>query len=456
MKEYDVIVIGSGSGLTIVQNALNQGLNVALIDKGPVGGTCLNVGCIPSKMLIYPADIIAQIKEAKKLGVTAEVADIDFNLIMERMRELVTEDSDQIRESLKNTKDLDFYEVEAYFTDEYTVQVDNTSISGEKIFLVSGARPLIPPIAGIEDIDYLTNETILNLKEKPESMVIIGGGYIAAEYGHFLAAMGVDVTILQRGSRLVPEEEPDISKVLQEEMQKRMSIYTDTEAVKIKKGRTYTVVGENTKTNKKVEVDCQHVLVAAGRKSNADLLQVENTGVKTDKKGYIKVNEYLETSKENIWAFGDAIGKEMFRHVANREADIAWHNSTHKDKDKVKMDYQATPHAVFSHPQIASVGLTEKEAQKHHKILVGVAHYSDVAKGIAMREEKGFAKAIVDRKNYKILGFHIVGPFAPILIQEVVNAMAVGGDLQYIGQPMHIHPALPEVVVRAFSYLREV
>jgi mycothione reductase len=454
MKEYDVIVIGSGSGLTIAQNALNQGLDVALIDKGPVGGTCLNLGCIPSKMLIYPADIIAQTKEAKKLGVTAEIIDIDFNFIMKRMRELVTEDSEQIRESLKTTKDLDFYEVEAYFTDEYTIQVGNTTISGNKIFIVSGARPLIPPIAGIEDIDYLTNETILNLKETPESMIIIGGGYIAAEYGHFLAAMGTDVTIMQRGSRLVPEEEPDISSVLQKEMQKRMTIYTDTEAVRIKRGNTYTVIGENTKTKEKIEANAQHVLIAAGRKSNADLLKVKNTGVETDKKGYIKVNEYLETSRENIWAFGDAIGKEMFRHVANREADIAWYNSTHKDK--VEMDYKATPHAVFSHPQIASVGLTEKEAQKHHKILVGVAHYTDAAKGIAMREEKGFAKAIVDRKNYQILGFHIVGPFAPILIQEVVNAMAVGGDLQYIGQPMHIHPALPEVVVRAFSYLREV
>jgi mycothione reductase len=454
MKEYDVIVIGSGSGLTIAQNALNQGLDVALIDKGPVGGTCLNLGCIPSKMLIYPADIIAQTKEAKKLGVTAEIIDIDFNFIMKRMRELVTEDSEQIRESLKTTKDLDFYEVEAYFTDEYTIQVGNTTISGNKIFIVSGARPLIPPISGIEDIDYLTNETILNLKETPESMIIIGGGYIAAEYGHFLAAMGTDVTIMQRGSRLVPEEEPDISSVLQKEMQKRMTIYTDTEAVRIKRGNTYTVIGENTKTKEKIEANAQHVLIAAGRKSNADLLKVKNTGVETDKKGYIKVNEYLETSRENIWAFGDAIGKEMFRHVANREADIAWYNSTHKDK--VEMDYKATPHAVFSHPQIASVGLTEKEAQKHHKILVGVAHYTDAAKGIAMREEKGFAKAIVDRKNYQILGFHIVGPFAPILIQEVVNAMAVGGDLQYIGQPMHIHPALPEVVVRAFSYLREV
>lgn len=454
MKEYDVIVIGSGSGSAIAQNAFNQGMDVALIDKGPVGGTCLNLGCIPSKMLIYPADIIAQTREAEKVGISAEVKNIDFSFIMERMRELVTEDSEQIRKSLKQTKDLDFYEVEAYFTDEYTLKAGDTTISGDKIFLVSGARPLIPPIDGIDTIDYLTNETILELKEPPESMVIIGGGYIAAEYSHFLAAVGTDVTIMQRGSRLVPDEEPEISKVLQEKSERRMTIYIDTEAVKVKKGNTITVVGENTQSGEKVEVDAQYVMVAAGRKSNADLLKVKKTGVETDKRGYITVNEHLETSKKNIWALGDAIGKEMFRHVANREADIAWHNSMHKDK--VKMDYSATPHAVFSHPQIASVGLTEKEAQKDHNILVGIAHYTDTAKGIAMNEEKGFAKAIVNKKDYRILGFHIVGPFAPILIQEVVNAMAVGGDLQYIGQPMHIHPALPEVVVRAFSYLREV
>lgn len=455
MKEYDVVVIGSGSGAIIAERALQLGYRVALVDRGPLGGTCLNVGCIPSKMLTYPADVVAQIQNARKLGITAEIKSTDFKTIMARMQKVVKGDQNHMREGIKHTKDLDFYEVEAHFTGEYTLDVRGEKITGKKIFIVSGARPLIPPLKGIDTVEYLTNETLLELTEKPESIVIIGGGYIACEYGHFFAAMGTEVTILQRGERLVPNEEPEISSLLKEEMEKRMHVYTNMEAQEVKKsGNSHTIVGKNTKTGEEVEFTAEKILVAAGRKSNADLLKVENTGVKTDERGYIIANEYLETTKENVWAFGDAIGKEMFRHVANREADIAWHNSMHEEK--VKMDYTASPHAVFSYPEIASVGLTEEQAKKQHKILVGRAKYSDVAKGMAMMEDKGFAKAIVEKDTWKILGFHIIGPHASILIQEVVDAMAVGGGMGLLAQGMHIHPALPELVVAALSQLKEV
>lgn len=453
MKEYDVIVIGSGSGAIIAERALASGFKTALVDKGPVGGTCLNVGCIPSKMLIYPADVVAEIQKAKKLGITAEITHIDFKSIMERMRTLVHEDRTQMREGIRHTKALDFYEDEGHFTADYTLEVQGEEIKGEKIFIASGARPLIPPVAGIRDIEYLTNENVLELTEPPESLLIIGGGYIACEYGHFFAAMGTNVTILQRGPRLVPHEEPEISDLLKKEMESRMTIHLNTEAVKVKKDGEMHIITGKSKTGKEPELTAQKVMVAAGRKSNADVLKVENTGVETDKKNYIHVNEYLETSKKNIWALGDAIGKEMFRHVANTEAGIAWHNSMHKEK--IPMDYTASPHAVFSYPQIASVGLTEEQAKKTHKILVGTAHYTDVAKGIAMMEDRGFAKVIVDKKSWKILGFHILGPYAPILIQEVIDAMAAGGSVQFIGDGMHIHPALSEVVVAAFGRLRE-
>jgi dihydrolipoamide dehydrogenase len=193
--------------------------------------------------------------------------------------------------------------------------------------------------------------------------------------------------------------------------------------------------------------------VAAGRKSNADLLQVENAGIETDENGYIKVNEYLETNVDNVWALGDATGRHKFKHVANREASIAWHNFAHDHK--TPMDYHAVPHAVFSYPQIASVGLTEAEANEEYDILVGEAKYLDVAKGQAMMETDAFAKAIVERESGKILGFHLIGPYAPMLIQEVVDVMANDGTAGWVAQGMHIHPALPEVVVRALYSLRE-
>jgi mycothione reductase len=454
MKEYAIIVIGSGAGMLIAESAVMQGLKVALVDKGPLGGTCLNVGCIPSKMLIYPADRIAEIQEATKLGIKAKITSIDFTAIVERMRKTLRESKEQMRAGIEHTSNLDFYDTEGHFTEDYTMGVKGETIKGQKIFIASGVRPSIPPIKGIEKIAYLTNETVLDLQTRPESIIIVGGGYIAAEYGHFFAAMGTDVTILQRRDRLVPNEEPEVSALLQNEMTKRMTVATNTEVAEVKQhANGYTVIGKDKNTGEEKEFVAEEVMIATGRKSNADMLAVERTGVETDERGFITVNEYLETSKANIWALGDAIGKHMFRHVANQEALVAWHNST--QSKKVAMDYRVIPHAVFSHPQIASVGLTEEHARKEHEIVVGKAHYSEVAKGEAMMEEESFAKAIVDRNSRKILGFHIVGPYAPVLIQEVIQIMALGKDFMALAQGMHIHPALPELILATLRNLRE-
>lgn len=456
MKEYDIIVIGSGSGMEIVEKALSQGLKVALVDKGPLGGTCLNVGCIPSKMLIYPADRIAEIQEAKKLGINADIKSIDFDSIMKRMRKNVKQNQSHMKQGIKQTKNLDFYDGEGHFVDDYILKIKNNKIKGKKIFIVSGARLLVPPIKGIDNIDYLTNENVLELEKRPKSIIMIGGGYIAAEYGHFFASMGTEVTILGRNQRLVPNEEPEVSDLLRKKMQERMKVYTNTEAVEVKKeNKEFVVVGKDRKTGKQKQLKAEKVMMATGRKSNADLLKVKNTGLEIDKRGFIKVNDYLETSKPNIWAFGDAIGKHMFKHVANAEAEYAWHNSIGHHK-KMKFDYSAVPYAIFSHPQIAGVGMTQEQAQKKHKILVGAAKYSDVAKGEAMMEQESFAKAIVDKETGKILGFHIMGPYAPILIQEVVNTMANKQEFISIGKAMHIHPALPEIILEALSNLKEV
>jgi mycothione reductase len=459
MNEYDVIVIGSGAGMLIVEGALSQDLNVALVDKGPLGGTCLNLGCIPSKILIYPADRIVEIQEAEKLGIAAQITRIDFTAIMDRMRSTVQDGQNHMRHGITHTQNLDFYEAEAHFTDEYTLDVQGKkSIKGERIFIASGARPAIPPVKGLETAEYLTNETVLNLQTRPTSMVIIGGGYLAVEYGHFFAAMGTAVTIVQRRDRLVPNEEPEIAELLTRKLAQRMTIALNTDVTEVKQtGTGYTVSGTDKVTGEAKEFTAEQIMIATGRRSNADLLKVEQTGVATDARGFITVNEYLETSKENIWAFGDAIGKEMFRHVANREALVAWHNSVSAEVgEKVKMDYRAIPHAVVSHPQIASVGLTEAEAKKDgHAILVGQAHYSDIAKGEAMLEREGFAKAIVDKQTQRILGFHIIGPDAPTLIQEVINAMANNQPYLALGRGIHIHPALPELILVTLQNLRE-
>lgn len=452
IKTYDVVVIGSGSGGTIVDAALNQGLNVAWVDKGPLGGTCANVGCIPSKMLTVPADHIMEIREAGKLGITASVQEVDFPGIMERMRHPRSHTQHHMREAIRDVDNLDFYETEGHFIDNRTLQADKQRIRGEKIYIVAGARPHIPRVPGLDQIPYLTNDTVFDLVERPDSMVIIGGGYIACELGHFFSAVGTDVTIMQRNARLVPGEEPEMSGLLLRKMSERMNILTATEMIRVRSenGR-YIVTGKNRRTGEHVEVSREHILMASGRTSNADLLQVDNAGIETDARGYIVANEYLETNVPNIWALGDVIGKHMFKHTANREAVIAWHNS--QNGHRVPMNYSAVPYAVFSYPQIASVGLTEEEARKEHKVLVGRAAYDDVAYGMALVEEDGFAKAIVDAESLQILGFHIIGPHAAVLIQEVINAMADGNSANELGRGMHIHPALSELVLNTLGNL---
>jgi len=455
MERFDVLVIGSGSGMLIAPVAVGSGLKTAVVENGPMGGTCLNRGCVPSKMLIYPADVVSIIKEAQRLGVNARVNSIDFKNIMTRMRTLVNGDSSAQAQAVQVTSGLTWFKETGKFTSDYTMQVGEHTVTADRIFIVSGARPSIPSIKGIGQVDYLTSDTVLQLETPPKSILIIGGGYIGVEYGHFFSGIGTKTTIIQRPFRLLPEEEPEISDLLKTELQQRMAIYAGFEVISVKQeGNVKTVVARNREDNSLTEFTAEALMVAAGRVPNSDLLKPEKTGVKLDERGYIKVNEYLETSKRNIWAFGDAIGKEMFKHVANYEASIAWHNAVHEHK--VAVDYSAAPHAVFTHPQVASVGLKEAEAkQQGYKILVGKAFYKDTAMGAAMGEPSGFVKVIVERETGKILGGHIIGAEASVLIQEIVNAMvAEGKSYAPILRAMHIHPALSEVVQNAFGNLR--
>lgn len=455
MEKYDVLVVGSGSGMMIAEAAVNNGMRTALVEKGELGGTCLNTGCIPSKMVIYPADIVSQIKHAEVLGIKASIDWLDFKGIMERTRNFIAEDRKHMEESIPRVRNLKFYSHEGHFIDEYTMKVGDEEITAENIFLVSGSRPFIPQIEGIDLVDYLTSDNVWDLDGLPESIVIAGGGFIACEMAHFFSSMGAEVTVLSRSPRLLKHGEPEISDILITSLRQRMHVETGVELTRVtKKGGSLEMTAQKEDGSHR-EFAAERILLATGRIGNADLLKTENTGVDTDPRGFIKVNERYETSKDRIWAFGDAIGKAMYKHAANKEAEIVWHSFHHGHFNP--LDYDKVPYAVFTWPQVASVGLTEREAKKRDKsILIGEYNYIDTAKGAAMEEEDGYVKIILEKGSYKILGGHIVGPYAPILIQEIINVIYAGeGEVYPLIDAMHIHPALPEVIQRAFYNIRD-
>jgi len=455
MKEYDMIVIGTGSAMEIANAAIqkNPQMKVAVIDKDEPGGICLTRGCIPSKILLYPAELVRTIERADRFGIEVDVEKVSFEKVMERMRALIYKDINMIQEGLSHSKNIDYYHAIAEFVAPYTLKVGRETITSKLIFLCTGSKPKIPPINGLDKVGYQTSDTILKIDRLPKSVAIVGGGYIAAEYGHFLSAMGSKVTVIGRNPQFLPQEEPEVSALAKRELQKHMRIITNHEVLEAEKTSTgdKKLVAVDRGTGKKIEITAEEILVAAGRGPNTDILHPERGGIKTDEGGWIDVNEYLETSPPNVWALGDANGKHPFKHVANYEALIVYYNAILKKR--VKVDYHAVPHAVFTYPEIGSVGLGEKEAIEKYgadSLLIGIYWYEDTAKGEAMDVKDYFTKVIVEKQTMKILGAHIIGPYASVLIQEIINLMYTPNQsVEPIINGMHIHPALNEVVERA-------
>ncbi len=456
MKKYDLIVVGSGSSMNIVPAMMNNNheLKVAIIDKDEPGGICLTRGCIPSKMILYPAELIRTINHAKKLGIDVSINSINFKFIMDRMRSEIGKDIENIRQGLSNSPRIDYYHDVASFTAPYQMRVGNTDITAPMIFLCTGSEIHIPNIKNLDKVGYLTSDTVLKLDKKPKSLTIIGGGYIAAEFGHFFSAMGVDVTIVGRNRQLVPGTDPEVAALLKHEFSKVMNVYTNYEVNEVKiHNNQKVVVGVNRSAGEIIEIESEEILVATGRSPNSDILRADLGGIETDERGWIKTNEYMETSKENIFAFGDANGKYLYKHLANKESIVVGYRVLY-DK-KIKMDYSAVPWGVFTYPEIAGVGYNQQKAIElfgEDKIAISLQFYMNTAKGKAMEAKNYFVKVIINKENNKIIGAQIIGPYATILIQEIITMMnSASGTFDPIYKGMHIHPSLSEVVERAFG-----
>ena len=455
-----MILLGTGSGMNIVgaMQERNPDIKVAIIDKDDPGGICLTRGCIPSKLLLYPAEVVRTVQSAAQFGVEAPLKAVHFEHVMERMRQMISKDIEEVRHTLSHAPNVNYYHAQAEFVGPYTLKVGNDVLKAPMILLCTGSRPQVPPIKGLDKAGYLSSDTVLGLHKLPAAVGIIGGGYVAAEYGHFFASMGSKVTILGRQPQFLPQEDPEIAEMARAEMSRNMTILTNTQVVEVEHSMLgkKSIIGIDRTTGQKYTVPVDEILVATGRASNADLLHPERSGILVDQNGWIGTDERLETAAPGIWAFGDANGKYMFKHVANYESAVVFYNAV--QKKSVAVDYRAVPHAVFTHPEIASVGMQEKEAMQtigKENLLLGRAHFDDTAKGQAMNAT-GLVKVVAKLDHETIVGAHIIGPQASVLIQELVTLMYAGGSASAIKNGMHIHPALSEVVERAVSALMPV
>ncbi|MGC9307572.1 MAG: dihydrolipoyl dehydrogenase [Thermoplasmatota archaeon] len=456
--DYDLIIIGTGTATSLIDPFLREHPDgrIAVIDRNTPGGICLTRGCIPSKLLLYPAELLHMMTQGKEFGIDATINEVDFRGIMQAMRDNIGEDIENIRQGLQEAEQIDYYREVARFIEPYTLEVGEETITGDMIVLCTGSKPAIPPIEGIDSVAFHTSSTLLDLEERPDSLVIVGGGYIAAEYGFFFSLMGTKVTIVGRNPQFLPDEEPEISAVAQHKLMEHLDIVTNHEVRSMSQGDDeVTIIAVNRDDGSEVSFKASEVLIATGRAPETDILQPEKGGIEVDEHGWITVGEHLQTSQSNVWALGDATGRYLFKHVANHEVEVVYHNAL-LDKD-MAVDYHAVPHAVFTSPEIAAVGMREDEAVEEYGddgILIGFYRYENTGKGDAMHARDYFVKVILEREELYILGAHIVGPMASVLIQEIVNLMYTPERQVYpLLQAMHIHPALPEVVQRACSNL---
>ncbi|MGQ4554494.1 dihydrolipoyl dehydrogenase [Halobellus sp. GM3] len=463
MDEVDFLVIGSGSGLDVANAAANRGQSVAVVEKGPLGGTCLNRGCIPSKMLLYHADVLETIERADEFHIEADVADVEFSEIVREVNEEVHTDSESIRDGLRSSNAHDLYEGEGRFVDERTVEIasgadEGAQIRAETILIAAGTRPAVPDIGGIEAVEYLTSTEALQLETPPDHLVIVGGGYIAAELGHFFGTFGSDVTIIGRRPNLLPEADEEIAEAFTERYAERFTVHTGHAATAVSEDNgTVTVEAHpyeygpdgGVSDEASVTVTGDELLVAAGRTPNTDRLNLDAAGIETDDRGFVETDEHLRTTADGVWALGDVVGEYLLKHSANHEAQAVARNLFGDELEAV--DYTAMPFAVFSSPEVAGVGAREEELRDAgREYATRTYRYDQTARGSAMKAD-GFLKAIIDLDG-RILGCHVIGPEASDLIQEVVVVMKAGsGTVRDIRESVHIHPALSEVVQRGFS-----
>ncbi len=445
-RHFDLVVIGSGSGNSIADHRFAD-REVAIVERGTFGGTCLNVGCIPTKMFVYPADLARLATVGPALGVDTRFDGAHWREIRDRVFGRIDPISSGGHDWRARNPHVTLFEEHARFVDVKTLDTGTgETITGDQFVIAAGSRPVVPDIEGLDEVGYHTSDTVMRVDELPERLLILGGGFVAAEFAHVFGAFGSRVTVVNRSPRLLMSQDDEVSERFTRIAKRQWDVRLDATVDKVE--RYAGGVRAHLSDGSTVEADL--LLVATGRTSNADGLDLDRTGVLVDDEGVIVVDDHQKTAVDGIWALGDVANHWQLKHVANHEARVVQHNLLHLDDPSAwqRARRDAVPSAVFSSPQVGTVGLTERDA-----VAQGIDHvvarqdYGDVAYGWAMEDTTGFAKVLADPATGKILGGHFLGAQASNLVQSVVHAMSFGQTAHDVARGQYwIHPALMEVV----------
>ena len=442
--KYDAIVIGSGQGGNPLAHKLaDKGWQVALVERKHLGGTCINTGCTPTKTMVASSQVAFYARNAARWGVRASNVSVDLPAVVARKDKIVTSFRSGQESKVAARPTLKLYRGHARFTGPHTLQVGEEVIEGERIFINTGTRPMIPKIEGLEQVGYLTNASLMELRELPEHLIVIGGGYIGLEFGQMFYRFGSKVTVVHKGEHLLAREDNDVADELQKILAAegmRFVMNADTRRVEKKDGKIHLTVQSPAGTETIVGT---HLLVATGRIPNADDLGLDRAGIERDKRGFVKVNNKLETTVKGVWALGDVKGGPAFTHISYNDYQILWANIV--EGKNLTIDNRYLPYSMFTDPQVGRVGMSETEARASgRKLKIGKIPMSYVARAIERDETAGFMKVVIDAQTDRILGAAILGIEGGELVQLLGALMLADAPWTVLKGAVYIHPTLAE------------
>lgn len=461
MEKYDVIIIGAGqAGAPLAKKLALAGKKTVIIEKRFYGGTCVNDGCTPTKTMVASAKAAYMAGKSADLGVPVKKFSVDMPQIKKRKDDIVLRSRNGGLRAAEKTKNLDVLFGEATFISDKTVSVNlnngkKQTLQADLIFLNPGAQPTIPEIEGINDIEYLTSTTILDLDYVPEHLLVLGGNYIGLEFGQMFRRFGSKITILEKSARIVSHEDEDISVEMQKILEaESIVIHNNTQAIRFKQKAGGKIIAIIVTNGVEQKIKCSHVLIAVGRTPQTKALNLQKTGVVTDEKGNIKVNNKLETSAPGIYGLGDANGGPAFTHISYNDYTIVYRNLI--ENQDFNINDRPVPYCMFTDPQLGRVGIDETQAQKqglNYKVAKLPMAY--VARAIETGDTRGFMKAIVDAETKEILGVAVLGPEGGEIMTVLQMAMEGGITYDRIRYCVFAHPLYSESLNNLFMTLED-